>query len=153
MKIRPSAYFAIVTLILSATLVVYSLTFSYLEPKLLPVLIGSVLFLLAGMQLIRELRMPEKTQGPDVPADDAPAYPLKQCWPSAAWLAGLCLALYLLGFMVSIPVFVLSYIQSRGRGWVPAIVVAASLTVFIYIVFVMFLQVDLHRGLLFELLF
>ncbi|OGA12966.1 MAG: hypothetical protein A3G25_02075 [Betaproteobacteria bacterium RIFCSPLOWO2_12_FULL_63_13] len=150
MKMRPSTYLVITTLVVTAVVIAYSLTYPYLESKLLPVLVGSILFILTGIQLIKELRLPEDTSAPMM--ERAPEYGLIECAPSAAWIVGLCLAIYLFGFMASIPVFVIAYIKSHGRGWSMAIGVAASLTAFIYVVFIELLQVDLHPGLFMDFL-
>lgn len=150
MRIRPSTYFVIATLIFATVVIIYSLTFQYLESKLLPVLIGSILFVLTGMQLLKELRMPEDMNAPLMERE--PEHRLIESAPTAAWIVGLCLALFLFGFMVSIPLFVIAYIKSRGRGWGMSIGVAAVLTVFIYVVFAVLLQVDLYPGLVINLL-
>jgi len=150
MKVRPSTYFVIATLIITAVVIVYSLTYPYLESKLLPVIVGSILFILAGTQLIKELRMPEDDKAPMM--ERQPEYDLIECGPSTAWIVGLCLALYLFGFVVSIPVFTIAYIKSRGRGWGVSIGVAASLTAFVYVVFIELLQVDLFPGVVMDLL-
>lgn len=150
MNIRPSTYFVIATLIFTAIVIAYSLTYPYLESKLLPVIVGSILFILTAIQLIKELRLPEDTNAPTM--ERPPDYPLVDCAPSAAWIVGLGLALYLFGFMASIPVFVIAYIKSHGRGWGMSIGVAAGLTAFIYVVFIELLQVDLHPGLIMDLL-
>lgn len=152
MKIRPSAYFVIASLIFGSVVIVYSLTYSYLESKLLPVIIGGIVLILALLQLSKELRIPKN--GPEQERDNekGPDYALSECWPSAAWICGFCLALYLVGFIITIPLFVFSYIKLHGRGWAMSIIVPTSLTIFIYLVFTTFLQVDLYPGLFLELL-
>lgn len=152
MKIRPSAYFVIASLIFGSVVIIYSLTYRYLESRLLPIIIAGIVLLLALLQLRKELRMPKNGPEQEPANEKGPGYALSQCWPSAAWICGFCLALFMVGFIVSIPLFVFSYIKSHGRGWAMSIIVSSALTIFIYLVFVTFLQVDLYPGLLFELL-
>ena len=154
MKIRPSTYFTIATLIFTLTLLLWSLTFTYLAAKLLPMIIAGIVSVLAGVQLSKELRRPKETaeQEATEKTETEPAYALTRYWRTAAWLGGLCLALYLLGFIIAIVIFTFSYLKSRGRGWAISVIITTLLTIFIYVVFSIFLEVDLYPGLLFELL-
>ena len=154
MRIPPSAYFIIGVLIFTATLILNSLTLGNLQSKLLPLIFSSVVFILAAVQLIKELRTPEEADEQQMveEIETEPADPLWKYWRSGAWIGGFCLAVYLLGFMISIPIFAFSYLKLHGRGWAVSITITAALPIFIYVVFGMFLAVDLYPGLLLELL-
>lgn len=71
----------------------------------------------------------------------------------AAWFLGFCLAIYLLGHLIAIPLFSLSYVKWRGKSWVIAIAAAACITVFIYILFPVAFKSELYPGVVTELIF
>jgi hypothetical protein len=152
MNVRPSSYFVIATLIFGIGIIIYSLTYPYLESKLLPIIIAGVLLILAAIQLGKELRADGRNGGEAAPEEEAKSYPLVKGAPSAAWIIGFCLGLYLLGFLVAVPLFVFSYMKSRGRGWAVSVIVPVILTACIYLIFTTFLQVRLSSGLLFDVL-
>lgn len=150
MKMRQSTYFVIATLIFAAGTIFYSFTYPYLESWLLPVIIAAIVLILAAFQLAKELRTAGEDSAQEEASEKKHAYALSECWPSAAWICGFCLALYLVGFLITIPLFVFSYIKSRGRGWVSSIAVPIVMTLSIYLIFTTFLKLDLHPGLFFE---
>ena len=67
-----------------------------------------------------------------------------------AWLVGLFLAVYLAGFLVAIPLFILSYMKTHGAKWHVAIIFAILVTAIVYGVFEVALKVYLYEGLLFS---
>ncbi len=60
--LKPSTYFAIVIMIVMALVVGRALTFRYFQSALLPVLVGSITFILAGIQVWREILGKEVTK-------------------------------------------------------------------------------------------
>jgi len=145
MRLRPSSYFLLAVLAVTLAIVVRSLSFPRPETKLLPLIIGGLVFILAAIELVRELRAKAKPQKETrVEAREN----LRPYFVVGAWIAGFFVAIYLLGFIIAIPLFVLSYIKSRGIGWLTATSLAVLTTIFIYVVFEWFLKVDLSQGLL-----
>ena len=151
MKIRPSSYFLIAILLGVLAVILWSATFRYIETKLLPLIIGGLVFILAAIELKRELsskREPSKAmeqQGKAVVEKDV----FRKHVSVAAWIGGFFLAIYSLGFAIAIPLFVFSYLKSHGRGWVIAISLAAIMALFAYGVFERLLGIQLYRGLIF----
>ncbi len=67
-----------------------------------------------------------------------------------SWLALLLVLLYLLGFLVSVPVYILAFLRiSAERPWKDSIIISASATLFVYLVFVQLLEYRLFAGILF----
>lgn len=65
------------------------------------------------------------------------------------WLGGLLLGLYLVGFMVSTPLYVFAFLRfSGGRGLGMSAAVAAGATAFVYVVFIQLLEYKLYPGIL-----
>ena len=153
MRIKPSAYFVIFLLLLGLFGIGMSLTFQYLAAILLPLLLSSVIFVLAAIQLSKELRSRDKEQTAteEKPQPDVETrVELRRFGSAIGWLAGFVLAIYLLGFLIAIPLFVFSYLKGHGRGWLTAIVLAVIAIGLIYGIFEFGLKAYLYRGLLFS---
>lgn len=65
------------------------------------------------------------------------------------WLGGLLLGLYLVGFMISTPLYVFAFLRfSGGRSLAMSAGVAAGATAFVYVVFVHLMEYKLFPGIL-----
>ena len=120
------------------------------ESKLLPVLIGSIVALLAAMGLYNEVRT-EKLHEAASGMDGVFA---QESWRGYlvhfGWLAGFLLAIYFIGYLLAIPIFVFTYTKRLGSGFRVALVSAITVSVFIYVAFELGLDVKLYRGVLFS---
>lgn len=66
------------------------------------------------------------------------------------WLGGLLAALYLVGFLITTPLYVFAFLRFSGqRSLGLSAGVAAGATVFVYVVFVRLLEYKLFPGILF----
>ena len=149
MRKKPEAYFLIFILLVSLALIIRSIAFPYLESKLLPLIIGGIVFVLTAVALIMELRAKEKPKRVREPWEGE-ELELRQYGWTGAWLGGYALAIYLLGFIIATPVFVLSYLKLHGTGWLITIIITVVTTAFVYGVFELILRITLYRGLLFS---
>lgn len=147
MKLKPGSYFTMVIMAVSLAVILGALTLEYKSIKVLPIMVGGIVFILATVTLIRELRAKEKPKGAVVQEEEKTE--LRSYWPTAAWIAGFALAIYLLGFLIAIPLFILSYLKLQGRRWLRSIIIAGITTSLVYLAFELALQVKLYRGLLF----
>lgn len=69
------------------------------------------------------------------------------------WLALMMAMLFLLGFLVTIPIYLLLYLRVRSReGWPMSVVVSLSSWAVLYFLFVKVLGMTLYTGFLVELL-
>jgi len=126
----------------------------YFSAKIVPLIIGGIVTFLAVIGLIREIigkRASETTTSQDEAEDVAES---GESWLRygvlGAWLVGLFLAVYLVGFLVAIPLFILSYMKTHGAKWHVAIIFAGLVTVIVWVVFEVALKVYLYEGLLFS---
>lgn len=151
MKLRPSSYFLIFVLLLMLVVLSVSLTWPYLESKLLFAIISSIVFVLAATSLAKEIRTEDKTAVETKIEEEAEAI-VERCRFASAlgWIAGFLLAIYLLGFVVATPLFTLSFLKLHGRGWLMAVGYTAIITVLTYVVFELALRASLYRGLIFS---
>lgn len=66
-----------------------------------------------------------------------------------AWLGGLLLALYFVGFLISTPLYVFAFLRFSGRlSLSMSVGVAAGALAFVYVVFVQLLEYKLFPGVL-----
>ncbi len=151
MRIRASSFFLFFVLLLMLVFIVTAVPFQYLESKLLPLTVASIVFVLAAIQLGRETLAKDKSQ-PAAPTEEleqkSKAREALRLESVLGWVAGYVLGIYLLGFLIAIPLLVLSFLKVRGRRWLTAILVAAVTTFFMY-VFEIGMGVKLYRGLIF----
>jgi hypothetical protein len=118
---RGSFWFAVFFLALGLFGIIESLTFTYWE----------------------SITLPMAVKESDTKAEN------RRLWPVFGWVAGLCLAIYLLGFYISIPVFAFAYLKWRKRSWLAAVIFAVALLAASYAIFAIGLKVPLYKGLIF----
>jgi len=120
------------------------------ESKLLPVLIGGIVFSLAAAGLWNEVRA-QKTDDTDLGRGSAIA---RESWRGYlvhfGWVSGFLLAIYLIGYLLAIPIFLFSYTKRLGSRFHVALTSALTVSAFIYMAFELALDVKLYRGLLFS---
>jgi hypothetical protein len=151
MKIKGSSYLFIAIMIFMLVIIGFSLRMEYLESRLLPLVISSVVFVLAAIGLVRKIMVDVKaevtvTEG-ETTIREKPGESWRSYLLAGAWLAGFMLTIYLLGFIVAIPLFILAYMKSHGTRWLVAITFAILTTLLIYGLFELALGVILYRGL------
>jgi hypothetical protein len=135
----------------------YSITMESFESKFLPLVICGTILILAVAGLRKEhlkADAPEETQkGNDShPKDDVEGLSRAGYLLGGGCVLGFSVAVYLVGFIVSIPLFIIAYLKTHHTGWFITIVYAAIITVVIYVVFELGLDIVLYRGVLLNLI-
>ena len=152
MKIKGSSYFLIVIMIVMLVIIGFSLRMEYFESKLLPLVISSAVFVLAAIGLGREIKAGIKGEATVTGGETTEREESGEGWRgyllAGAWVAGFLLVIYLLGFLIAIPLFIIAYMKSHGTRWLVASTSAILTTVLIYVLFELGLGVILYRGLL-----
>ncbi|MFH0913903.1 MAG: tripartite tricarboxylate transporter TctB family protein [Chloroflexota bacterium] len=150
MRLRANAYvyLAIMAIMLFAILWT-QLGMKYgIQSKLLPTLIGSIVFLIATVGLWVEVRK-EKKAGKE---EKKTAGEAKETWRRSlvnfSWVIGFLLGIYLLGYTIAIVIFVSSYMKWLGTRWLTAIVWAVVTSAAIYSAFQFGLQLPLYKGII-----
>ena len=147
MKMNGGAYFAIFVMLISLAIALGAFAYPLSATRRIPILMGTIIFVLAGITLIRELRSAKKQSNED--KEEEP--PLSSYWQTGAWVLGVGVGIYLVGFLVAIPLFIISFLRLNGSRWWTSAIIAGCTTVIIYVVFEYLLQVHLYRGLFFNL--
>lgn len=117
-----------------------------------PQLVGWILLGLALLEVLVQalaVRRPAKTsERGSASAETGGGGVLKEV-KGFFWLGGLLLGLYLVGFMVSTPLYVFAFLRFSGRRSLGmSAAVAAGATAFVYVVFIQLLEYKLYPGIL-----
>lgn len=132
-----------------------SLTYPDLKTKLVPATVSGLVFVLAGIQLWKELSpkaRPDKESKADAIDEESPESLVgwRETVVGFAWLSGFLVAIYLIGFVTSILLFVFSYMKLNHQGWSRSIITTVLATALIYVVFVVVLKSGLFAGIITE---
>jgi len=126
-------------------------------PGFFPVIVGTVLVLTAAACLIQAVLI-RRSDGSTMKGDEkeAPASGNRQViriWLLVGFLILYAFALQPVGFPIALTLFLVAAIWVFGyRKWLPALGIAAALTVISYMTFVVWLKVPLPLGILSDLL-
>ena len=152
MKIKPSSYFLIAILIITLVIIVHSLTFPSLQTKLFPLIASGFVLVLTIIELSKELLAERKAKTTsDLKTEGVEGEgrgDLRKYLLGWGWAVGFLLAIYLVGFIIAISLFVFSYLKLNGRKRLLSAGMAIVMTMFMYVIFVVVLKVDLYPGFL-----
>ena len=150
MKTRWQIMVLAVLLILMTVVFSVSYQYSYIQAKLAPMTISGLLIILTAIQLYREYRSKRRAKtGTDykkVSSDNSERF--RPFLIQGFWMIGFVLAIALFGFLVAIPLFIISYMRSHGVHWWKSISISALTLIIIYVLFTKILEVNLYAGLI-----
>ena len=137
--------------VLMAAALSVALGYPYLQAKLSILFAAGLVFILAWVQLVRELRKKEGPPRDEKTVEKGPGRQAKAAdyMVETAWMFAFALAIYFAGFLIAIPVFACSYMKTHGTKWSVAVVTAVLLNVFCYIIFIWVLDMRLYAGKMF----
>lgn len=156
MKVRPQAIFSFIFLIFFIVFV-YQAQDWRLQARLYPLAIGIPMIILAFIQVILDLRGVERKQKDDAPVMDfqfaqtvEPKLARHRAITMFGWLFGFFFCIWLIGFSITIPLMVFSYLKIQSNEkWGISIVLTALAWVFFYFLFVRLLNLPFPDGLIF----
>lgn len=149
MKLRESSYFLMIIMAVMIAVIITSLGMEALKSKLLPIIIGSLVFILAAIALSGEISATYKSGTTGTRGEKTELAWHDYLWPGA-WTLCFFLGAYLLGFMVAIPFFIFSYMKTHSLSWATSIVFAILTPTFLYAIFKLALGVSFYPGLIFN---
>ena len=96
---------------------------------------------------------PEKAGGPAVEAEFttevAPEVARRRAIETFAWIGGFILLVFLLGFPIAVPLFMISYLTMQSRiGWLQSMALTAGAWGFFYFLFQRLLNLQFEDGLI-----
>jgi hypothetical protein len=154
MKLKKSSYVLIGIMVIALFFGILSLTYASLKTKLFPAIVCGVAFVLSAVELRKELvsKKDEKEAAEEETDIEITAKGETTKYIRAfGWMVGLLVGIFLVGFLISIPVFMFFFMMTHHRGWLKSAGLAAFFIVVVYVMFIVVLQVDLYHGVLFEL--
>jgi hypothetical protein len=155
LKVRPQAVFTFVFLIFFIVFV-YTAQDWRLQARLYPWAIGIPMLALAVIQLILDLRGYErKPTGDAAPVDFQfqqavdPALARRRTYNIFGWLFGFFISIYLLGFSITIPLMVFTYLKIQSNeSWSISITLTIIAWLFFHFLFVKLLTLPFPDGLI-----
>ena len=156
MKVKPQVIFSLVFLI-------FFIVFAYvakdwrLQARLYPCVIGIPMVILALVQVILDLKGVERKQQDAAPVDFQfaqttvdPAVAKRRAITMFAWFFGFFFGIWLLGFNITIPLMVFTYlkIQSNEKWWL-SLTLTAIAWGFFHVLFVRLLTLPFPDGIIF----
>lgn len=152
LKANPGALFTVIILLLMLGLVMSAKQWQY-QARLFPWAIGIPTLLLCFLQLGLDLFKTQKATDAagmmDLPVDRSVpvAVVVKRAVNIFSWIFGLFLSVWLIGFIISVPLFMLLYLSIQAREpWKVTITYAVVMFVFLIGVFEMVLHIPWPPG-------
>ena len=155
MRMRRETYVYIGVMVLMLIIIGNALTMVYFSSKMLPLIISGAIFVLAAMQLSRELLVKERAKVTE-PEEVTGGGERRETWYGyglvGTYVVGFFLVIYLINFIVAIPLFICTYMKTHDTSWRVAAITAVVITALIYLIFELALDLALYQGLLFKVL-
>lgn len=158
-KLNGIFYVYIFIIIFVLVIFYQTLHLHYFTSKIVPFILCIAVFALTMAGIISELLQMRKNKATtlvlhakDRDKETEEDKPQKGMLTSTLWVFVLALLIYLFGFLIAMPVFILAYMKCHGGGsWLESIITAITASGVIYVVFVLLLEADLYEGKLFIL--
>jgi hypothetical protein len=156
LKVRPQAIFSFIFLIFFIVFV-YQAQDWRLQARLYPWAIGIPMVILAIIQVILDLKGVERKQRDDAAPVDfqftqtvEPKLAKRRAIIMFCWFFGFFFGIWLLGFPITIPLMVFSYLKIQSNEkWTISIILTVMAWVFFYFLFVRLLNLPFPDGLIF----
>lgn len=124
------------------------------KARMVPLVVGIPGIVLAAVELARSARE-KKPEMVEVEEGEEPMTVQelhRREISMLLWIALLFLLLWLVGFLYTIPLYMILFIRARSReGWPLAIGMALGSWAFLHFLFVQFLKIQLYPGLIFSM--
>lgn len=153
MKLTGNSYVLIVIMAIMLFVIVWALVgMKFFASKLLPLVVGGTVLALAAVGLWRETKTVSAPKAPVTRERTDIGQAARETWRgyllNVAWVAGFTIGIVLLGFIPTIPIFLLGYMKWLGTRWRTAIIYAVLTPVLVHYIFERLLRIDLYQGLL-----
>lgn len=145
---RTRVWFPAVIFILFLGLIVQGSLELSTDAMLFPYILGAFgLALLAG-QIVREARGARQAASEEEPG--RASFNLGTYLPSIAWLLAILPMIYLVGYLITVPLYMFLYLKLHGERWPLCIAVTLLVSLVLYFAFIVALGIPFYEGLLFS---
>ncbi|MDP2645375.1 MAG: tripartite tricarboxylate transporter TctB family protein [Desulfobacterales bacterium] len=132
-------------LTLLIVIILYSLKYPF-GARLFPWVIAIPAALLMLMELAKEIFQPRDAAPAELDPEEKKRR--NRAYGSIiAWMVGFLAMIYVLGFLVGIPLFLFLYLKTNGFPWFRSLRLAAGLILSIYLIFSLLMNMHLYPGL------
>jgi hypothetical protein len=153
-KMSLTSYVLAAILLITLFFGLYALGIPNVKARVVPLIASGFVFVLTVVELVREIRGShgKKGESPQQEQASETAVSVERARLGAiyGWMFGFFAAIYILGFPVSIFLFVLLFQRLHGRGWIVSLFSAIVTAGAIYLLFVVILKQELFQGIVFE---
>jgi hypothetical protein len=137
-------------LLLAALIMGFLMTIAYASrARFFPLIVICSCGVLVLMELIKASLVRSESAHQDKKANEAGKMKGRQFLLATAWLGGFTLSIWLLGFAIGMPLFILAYLKMYGEKWLWTIILPVTMFVIVKIGFGLLLETPLYEGLLF----
>jgi len=143
-KIKANAYIVMGIMAIALMAIVSSLGMGHWKSKLLPLIMGSLIFIFGAIELLTGIF----ATGGEPRKDEESKRILRGYLVTGVWVGGFVAAIFLLGFLIAIPLFVLSYMRLHGSTWLGAILITIFILGFMYVISEPLAGIELYRGII-----
>lgn len=156
MKLRPAALFSLVALIFFCVFV-YTAQEWRMQARLYPWAIGIPMLILAVIQFVLDLKGVKAKESSDAPMDFqfqgqkeiAPELVRQRTITMFSWMFGFFFLIYLLGYVVAIPLMVFTYLKFQSNeSWGLSTTLTVIAFIFFYSLFVKLLNLPFPEGMI-----
>ncbi|MBI4320521.1 MAG: tripartite tricarboxylate transporter TctB family protein [Chloroflexi bacterium] len=151
MERRGGVYFLVGIMAVVSIMVIASLQEANLEAKLLPIVFGLAALILSGTilagSLLQRRKLVRLQRCDGVGEESIATGGVRAYLVSGMWVLGFFLAIYLLGFLIAIPILVVAYTKTYGATWWAGAASAIITVVGVYAIFYQLLNVNMYGGL------
>ncbi len=145
---RTRVWFPAVIFILFLGLIVQGSLELSTDAMLFPYILGAFgLALLAG-QIVREARGARQAASEEEPG--RASFNLGTYLQSIAWLLAILPMIYLVGYLITVPLYMFLYLKLHGERWPLCIAVTLLVSLVLYFAFIVALGIPFYEGLLFS---
>jgi hypothetical protein len=151
MRIKPSILLSLLVIVLSGWAVLTARAWPW-KAALFPLVIGTPVLILAGIELLLELfSSGRQPQGQHMDFQLSEHLPkevvLRRTATIFLWLFGFFVAIVLIGFPIAVPLFVFLYLKVQGReGWLLSTISTILAWGFFYVLFIRALNLPFPSG-------
>ena len=156
MKTKQNIVSYIICIVIALVFIGISFGFEYVAAKTIPLIVASLVILLAVIGVIGELIKKneaggEEPQKPEEKKEEKNGE--EETWRKYAqtglWLLGLFAVIVIFGFLIAVPLFLLSYMIFHKTKWYISLSITVVTSAILYSVFVVLLNMNMYPGLLF----
>ena len=144
---RASTWLPVAILAFFAALLIHD-SLESLRGMLFPWLIGGIGSVLIVWQIVREVK--ERRQEAPGEEPERASFNLGATLSGIAWLLAILPMIYLLGFLVTTPLYIFLCLKFRGEKWLLSLIITLIAGTFLYFGLVVALKVPFYKGLLFS---